>query len=210
VELPIGLDEQIFSPGAACVRSDLGWTDENLVVGYVGRLSHVKGVDLLAAAFRDVAQTTNHVRLLVVGSGEKENRIRAVLSDELSRGTAHIERDVSHDQLPRWYRAMDLLVVPSRYENCSNVVLEGLACGVPVLASDVGGNTALGATGAGWLVAPDSTSSLADCLRTIIANRPELKARGQIASRFVQERHNWMASAERLEGILASRLGINA
>jgi glycosyltransferase involved in cell wall biosynthesis len=78
IELPIGLDVQLFTPGASSVRSALGWADHHGVVGYVGRLTHLKGVDLLAAAFREFAQDTVDARLLLVGSGEEERHIRAV------------------------------------------------------------------------------------------------------------------------------------
>jgi len=62
--------------------------------------------------------------------------------------------------------------------------------------------------GAGWLFEPNSTSSLSACLRSVIKNRPELKARGEVGSRAVQERYSWAVSAERLEWIIVSRLGV--
>jgi glycosyltransferase involved in cell wall biosynthesis len=210
VELPIGLDEQTFMPGPTSVRSALGWTEQHRVVGYVGRLTHLKGVDLLATAFRELAHDVDNARLLVIGSGEEEHRMRFVLADECRRGIVHMAGDVSHDQLPSWYRAMDVLVIPSRYENFANVAIEALACGVPVLASDVGGNSMLGELGAGWLFEASSARSLNACLRSVIANRAELKSRGEAGFRSVQHRYSWAASAERLESIIDSHLGVNA
>src|SRR5207247_861061 len=78
VELPIGLDVQVFTPGASSVRSTLGWAEHHCVVGYVGRLTLLKGVDLLAAAFREIAQDAPDARLLIVGSGVEERHIRTV------------------------------------------------------------------------------------------------------------------------------------
>jgi glycosyltransferase involved in cell wall biosynthesis len=210
IELPVGLDEQTFWPGPTSVRSALGWTEQHRVIGYVGRLAHVKGVDLLATAFREVSQAGVDARLLIIGSGEDESKIRSILAKELACGIAHMQPYIDHEQLPQWYRAMDVLVMPSRYENLSNAVLEALACGVPILASDVGGNRMLREIGAGWLFEPNSTSSLRACLRSVIENRPELKARGEVGSRIVQARYSWAVSAERLEWIIASRLGVKA
>jgi glycosyltransferase involved in cell wall biosynthesis len=208
VELPIGLDIQVFTPGASAIRSTLGWAEHHCVVGYVGRLTHLKGVDLLAAAFREIARDTLDARLLIVGSGEEERHIRTVLAQEFARGAVHIEPGVNHAQLPAWYRAMDLMVMPSRYENHSNALLEAMACGIPFLTSDIGGNRKLSETGAGWLFEPESVPSLRACLHRIIGNRPELKTRGEVGSRSVRNHHTWAASAERLEAIISSRLGV--
>jgi glycosyltransferase involved in cell wall biosynthesis len=210
IELPIGLDSQVFTPGSTSVRSTLGWTKQHRVVGYVGRLARLKGVDLLAAAFRELWRVAVNVRLLIIGRGEEEGNVRSILAKELARGIVHIEPDVSHEQLPQWYRAMDVLVMPSRYENFSNAILEAAACGVPSLASDVGGNRLLGQTGAGWLFKPGSVFSLSTCLGSVIANCGEIKTRGDAGCRYVQERYSWTASAEQLEWIIASRLGVKS
>jgi glycosyltransferase involved in cell wall biosynthesis len=210
IELPIGLDERLFRPGPASLRSTLGWTEQHHVVGYVGRLAQLKGVDLLASAFHAIAQTEVNARLLIIGSGEYEGKLRSILAQEISRGLVHIEPDVNHAQLPEWYRAMDVMVMPSRYENFSNAILEAIACSVPVLASNVGGNRMLGETCAGWLFESESVSSLHACLRSVLENRSEMKARGEVGSHYVRERYSWAVSAECLEKILVSRLGVKA
>jgi D-inositol-3-phosphate glycosyltransferase len=144
---------------------------------------------------------------VIIGSGKGEGSIRSILAKELERGIAHIERDVAHEQLPQWYRAMDLFVMPSRYENFSNAIIEAMACGVPFLASDVGGNRMVAKTGAGWLFEPESVSSLATYLSKLLKNRSDLKARGKVGVDYVQNHHSWAATAERLEQIFASHLG---
>jgi len=201
IELPVGLNEELFKPGATSVRQRLGWTSQDKVIGYVGRLAHIKGVDLLSAAFREVANDLPAAKLLLVGSGEEEKNLRSDLAKELSRRVVHIERDVDHEQLPEWYRAMDLLVMPSRYENFSNAILEAMACGVSFLAADVGGNRILVKTGAGRLFETESVSSLAACLRRILTCDSELKTRGQLGFSYVQNHYSWSATAERLEQI---------
>jgi glycosyltransferase involved in cell wall biosynthesis len=207
IDLPYGVDCRVFKPGPASVRSALGWTDQHRVIGYAGRLTHLKGVDLLAAAFRDLSRSVSNARLLIVGSGEEEGNIRRALAKEMARGVAHIEPGMSQEQLANWYRSMDVLAMPSRYEAFSLALLEAMACGIPFLASDVGGNKILAETGAGWLFEPESVSSLITCLGKILNNSPELKARGNIGLDYVQEHHSWAATAERLEKIIISRLG---
>jgi glycosyltransferase involved in cell wall biosynthesis len=52
-EIPIGLDDKLFAPQPTAIRANLAWTEQNFVVGYVGRFHHLKGVDLLASAFKN-------------------------------------------------------------------------------------------------------------------------------------------------------------
>jgi D-inositol-3-phosphate glycosyltransferase len=208
MELPVGLDGKVFRPGPTSIRSELAWTDQDRVVGYVGRLTHLKGIDLLAAAFREISKSLAGVRLLIVGSGDEERNIQSDLAKELEAKMVHIEQDVSHEQLAEWYRAMDLLVMPSRYENFSNALLEGMACGIPFLAADIGGNRILAETGGGWLFESGSASSLVARLMEILKNGSELKARGKVSSDYTQNHHSWFVTAERLEKIIASHLGV--
>jgi glycosyltransferase involved in cell wall biosynthesis len=178
------------------------------VVGYVGRLHSIKGVDLLGTAFRRISKKLSNVRLLIVGGGEQEKSLRSTLSAEISSGIVHIQPSMAQEQLPSWYRAMDIIVMPSRYETMSNSVLEAMACGIPFLASDVGGNKMLVRSGGGWLFESESDSSLSCCLRSAINNPAEMRARGQIGLSYVQQRHGWAKSAERLDTIINSRLGV--
>ena len=103
---------------------------------------------------------------------------------------------------------MDLLVMPSRYENFSNALIEGMACGIPFLAYDVGGNRILAKSGAGWLFECESESSLALCLGEILNNGSELKAHGKSGVDYMQNHCSWSTTAERLESIISSRLGV--
>ncbi len=206
IELTIGVDTDLFTRGQTSERQKIGWDEGLCVIGYVGRFTHLKGVDLLALAFRDFFKSVPHARLLMVGSGEEEEALRSILANELADGIVHIESGVDHERLPSWYRTMDLLVMPSRYENFSNAILEALACGVPFLASDVGGNRVFAKKGVGWLFQPESVSSLTQQLQVIAKNEDEMLRRGQLGSRWVREQYNWSTSAKCLEEIIKSCL----
>jgi len=204
IELPVGLDHRLFTPGVDSRRASLRWNSEHMVVGYVGRLSHIKGIDLLAEGFRELSKKRSDVRLLIIGTGEEDRNLKAILKAEIMRGVVHFTGDVPHEDLPEWYRVMDLLVMPSRYENYSNAILEGLACGVPFAGSDVGGNRALYETGAGWLFEPDSVQSLVVALGGALADPDSLKSRGEKARAHILGRYSWQATARRLEDIIHS------
>jgi glycosyltransferase involved in cell wall biosynthesis len=208
IELPIGVDTNMFFPGPSAIRQMLGWTSRHFVIGYVGRLIRLKGVDLLANAFREISKSLTHARLLIVGTGEKETLIRTVLKDEIQHGRVYIEPDVTHDRLAEWYRAMDLFVMPSRYENFSNAIVESLACGIPFLASDVGGNKILAKAVGGNLFQNQSVPSLSLSLGQIARSSQGLKAQGLVGAEYVRKNYTWAASAECLEHILITRLGV--
>ncbi len=206
VDLPVGLDCDIFRPGPTHVRERLGWTKNHWVIGYVGRLAYIKGIDLLAAAFQQIRQSIPQARLLIVGSGEEEKKLRATLQAEFMEGIVHVESDVPHDHLAEWYRAMDLFVMPSRYENCSNAVLEALACGVPFLVSEVGGNRHLAEVKGGWFFLPSSSDSLAQGLGSIAQNTTLAKDHGILGGEKVRQTYSWSTTAKRLEEIVQASL----
>lgn len=207
-ELPLGLDCDLFSPGPTPVRAQLGWSDSDLVFGYVGRLALIKGVDLLAAAFAQVARDVPHAKLLIVGSGDEAARIKFVLAGECASGRVHLQPATAQDALPAWYRAMNVLVMPSRYETMSNAVLEGMACGVPFLASAVGGSRDLVSSGAGWLCQPESVESLVFEMKEAAARSAHLQGYGHKGTCHVRRQYSWSASAARLEEIMRTRLGV--
>jgi glycosyltransferase involved in cell wall biosynthesis len=204
LELPVGLDSAQFAPGPTDVRAALGWNGGRKVVGYTGRLTKLKGVDLLAETFKEVVASRNDVRLLIVGSGQEDKNIRVTLKRELASGLVHIEPGVQHEELPAWYRAMDLFVMPSRYENYSNALLEAMACRIPFAASDIGGNRVLADSGGGWLFDPNSVPSMVSVLNSALADTDELATRGLMGYTYVQGRYDWTITAKRLEQILCS------
>jgi glycosyltransferase involved in cell wall biosynthesis len=206
VELPVGVDTRRFNPEPGSVRESLGWTAGDRVLGYVGRLTHLKGVALLADAFLDVSRILPQAKLILIGSGPEENYIRRRLAKQIENGTVQLRHHIDHQELPSWYRAMDLMVMPSRYENLSNAILESMACGIPFLASNIGGNAILAGMDAGWLFERELTSSLVTRIRELLTKDQEIKTRGKMAAIAARNCFSWDASADRLEKIIISRL----
>jgi len=210
LELPLGLDTDVFHPAPSPVRQELGWSDRELVFGFVGRLALIKGIDLLIEAFAAVSQAVPEARLLIVGSGEEEQRVKTVLANQIGDGRVQVRPRMSQERLPDWYRAIDVLLMPSRYETMSNAVLEGMACGIPFIASAVGGSRNLAGLDAGWLHEPESVPSLGEAMLGAARRRSDLKCFGARGSRHVLERYSWTGSAERLEHIARTRMGVSA
>ena len=144
-----GVDLLRFTPEThnGALRKELNWSAEELIVGMVGRLEPVKDHGTFLRAAKLVIEKQPSVKFLCVGSGP----LRAGL-ETLIRGLG-IEsniRMIEKRSAAAAISAMDVVVVPSIYEGCSNVILEAMAMGKPVIASQVGGNPELvqgGSTG---------------------------------------------------------------
>jgi len=207
-ELPIGLDTDLFKPGSSQERQQLGWTNSEWVIGYVGRLAYIKGVDLLADAFKQLRACIPQARLLIIGAGEEQGKLREALKKELIQGLARIETDVPHERLGDWYRAMDVFVMPSRYENYSNAVLEALACGVPFLGSNVGGNPRLVESHGGRLFSAGSVEALCQALGSMADTFRQGEGQGTAQLKESHQIIGWNVSAARLETIIQENLPI--
>ena len=144
-----GVDLDRFSPGdRAAARARLGLPAHAVILLFVGRIQPLKAPDvLLRAAARLVREdATLRDRLVVVvvggpsGTGLAAPRSLQHLADKLAiRNLVRFVPPVSQDDLPQWYRAADLTVVPSHSESFGLVAVESQACGTPVLAARVGG-----------------------------------------------------------------------
>jgi glycosyltransferase involved in cell wall biosynthesis len=132
---------------------------------FSGALIHRKGVDLLAAAFVEIAREFSNVRLRLIGDGE----LRGLLEQTLRPVRERVEfvGFTDWDQLPEAYASADVLCVPSRYDGWGLVVPEGLASGLPVIATDrMGAALEFVETGRnGWLISAGDKKALVDALR---------------------------------------------
>ncbi len=139
--IPNGVDQSLFAQeDRAAARRALGWPEEARVVLAVGRLAAVKGLSLLVRAAAALpGDGVRPLRVVVVGEGPE----RGALEGEVARlglgGVVTLPGAVPPEALPARYAAADVLCLASASEGCPNVVLEALACGLPVVATAVGG-----------------------------------------------------------------------
>ncbi len=182
--IPNGVDLQRFRPGdRLAARAALGVSPEAFVVGFLGRFSHEKAPDAflhLAAAFRDDAT----VQFVLAGAGPAEAGLRE-LAKELGPLNVNWPGVVNSAQI---LPGIDVLVVPSRLDGRPNAVLEAMACGVPVIASHVGGLPELVEDGTtGFLVPPLDLHALGTAVRSLREN-PTLRSTMAVAAREYAER----------------------
>lgn len=197
--LPNGVDLLAFTPGdRAAARAAVGLPLEGRLILCVGHLTERKGQQLLVPAFAEALGGEAGARLVLVGRGEAEAALRAQCATLGISGRVRFVGAVEPSRLPDWYRAADLLVLPSLREGWPNVLLEALACGTPVLATSIWGTPeVLEGCAAARLVAPD-VASLTAGLRGL----DELAARNRGgAARAYAERHAWEPTLDGMQAV---------
>lgn len=133
-----GIDRSVFLPqDRDNCRSGLGLGVETPVILFAGNLKPVKGVDLLLEAFSRIEK--RGLQLHILGDGPLRSSLEKRASSLGISGKVFFHGSVAHREMSRWYSASDILCLPSLNEGTPNVILEALACGIPVVASDTGG-----------------------------------------------------------------------
>jgi phosphatidylinositol alpha-mannosyltransferase len=159
--IPNGVDCERFHPDRAPFEP---WRDpERINLLYVGRLDPRKGLDILLAAMPDVVQHTGgRARLLIVGHSPLRRRYEAAVPASI-RAHVHFIGAVTPAELPRWYATADVFVSPAMgQESFGIVLLEAMASGCPVVASDIPGyRSVVTAERNGVLVPPGDPGALA-------------------------------------------------
>jgi len=151
-------------------RAALGLPPDARVIGFVGRLVRDKGVAELAEAWRALRESDPDLRLLILGEREAGDPIPDALAASLSEDPRVLLAGYDLDT-PRYYRAMDVVALPTYREGFPVVPLEAAAMGLPVVATDVPGCVDAVVHGVtGTLVPPRDVPALAAALRTYLAD----------------------------------------
>lgn len=164
-----------------------------LVIGTAGAVRHVKGVTCLLTAFKAFHRLRPDAHLLLVGPWtiDQEEKRRIQQQIELLDMQAHVTVTgaMPHAHILAWMREISIFVLPSLHEGSSNVILEAMACGLPIIASDTGGIPELiRHEQEGLLVSPGSEIALAQQFKRL-AEDPALCTRlGQTAHRTLTQR----------------------
>jgi glycosyltransferase involved in cell wall biosynthesis len=182
-----GVDLVMFRPqdrAAARARLDL----RGPVLICVGGLIPRKGQELAIGALPELPDAT----LLVVGEGPDRAKLGSLAQGLDVADRVRFLGRVVHDELPALYSAADVMLLPSSAEGWANVLLEAMACGTPVVATDVGGSgEVLTEPAAGVLMRERSVRALAEGVRQVLADPPD-----RAATRAYAEKFDWQATTD--------------
>jgi D-inositol-3-phosphate glycosyltransferase len=211
--IPPGVDLELFRPiPSQEAARRVGRDPRHRMILFVGRPDPVKGLDTLLRAMALVVRAEPTLRenacLCVVGGDKTDDpaamdaersRIEQLRHELGLRNVVVFHGTVSQDELPYYYSAAQVLVVPSRYESFGMVALEAMACGTPVIASDVGGLSSLVRDGrTGFLVPDGDPRALADRLLPLLRD-PVLRRELGYHGIATAEAYSWPTIAERIE-----------
>jgi D-inositol-3-phosphate glycosyltransferase len=175
--IPCGVNMEIFQPlDKDHARQQLGLDHKNLIL-YVGRVEPLKGLRQMLKALPLIA-SQKPLRLMIVG-GDEHNKDELATLKDMSR-ELHIEDriafvgSVPQEKLPLFYSAADLCIIPSYYESFGMVALESLACGTPIVTTDVGGMKGVASYDEiGYLLKDNSPNQLATGISRILSQNGE-------------------------------------
>ena len=184
-----GVNTRLFSPDGPDERDTLGWPRDCRVALYVGALIPRKRVDVL---IRALGQLDARWRLLIVGRGPERLRLEGLASELGLSERVRFWGYRPYPEVPILYRSADMLVLPSSYEGCPKVVLEGLACGLPVVAGGFELEEGALKDAITWLAADASAQTLAQAMGRAAQTRVTEALRRQL---------DWSERAAALDGI---------
>lgn len=206
--IPPGVDHELFVPGDRdAAKGALGLEGKQVLL-FVGRLQPLKAADTAVRALAHLVDWGRldpaASRLLIVGGpsggkgSEELQRLRALASDLGVSNAIEFIPAQPHRNLPRFYQAADVCLVPSHTETFGLVALEAQACGVPVVASSVGGLRSIVHHGqTGFLVEPASTEAFAERAWRVLSDQRAMVGMSSLAICSSRE-YSWQRSAAKL------------
>jgi D-inositol-3-phosphate glycosyltransferase len=206
--VPPGVDLSMFQPiDRSEARRKIGYGPGRLLL-FVGRLERLKGVEVAIRALA-LLRDRRHgdVRLVILGEDSKDGdesekeRLKAVATALGIRDGVDFLGSVAHHELPFFYSAADVCVMPSYSESFGLVGLEAQACGRPVVGSDVSGlRSVIRDEVTGYLIRGHEPGAYAERVGRLLDN-PELAQHMGRYGRLLAQRFSWTRTADRLEDL---------
>ena len=195
--VPKGVDAELFRPTGANLRQALGLADRRIVLS-VGRFVPIKNMALLIEALAKMAPADPSLHLLLVGEGPELQSLKEQAAHLDVTRAVTFAGYVPQAEMAPYYRTADLFALGSDFDNSPNVVLEAMACGLPVVATEVGGVAEYVAPRGGALVPRRDPMAMAGVLGDWMSSVERRRAAGAFNRQRVLQEFSWRASASRL------------
>lgn len=180
----------------AAFKKTHGIDENDIVLGFVGRLKPGKGVDILLDAIEQIMQTHPQVKLILAGSATE---FVSVIQDRIRTKALPVIllADFDENLKPILFHVMDMLVLPSTGESFGIVFLEAWACKKPVIGAGIGAvSTLIDDTKDGLLFTPGNTTSLIHAITQLVQNSPLRKQLGQAGYEKLMRLYTWPVIAK--------------
>lgn len=194
-----GVDIDRFRPGLRCddLRAQTGCAESGRLLLSVGRLSRRKGFDQVIRSLQQLLPKYPELQYAIIGTGEDREYLAGLAQQCGVAAHVHLLGHVAVEDLPRWYNAADVFVMPNREidgdtEGFGMVFIEASACGTPVVAGKAGGTASSVNDGvSGYRVDGQDADQLGACLAGMLANRKALQQLGARAREWVAAQFSW-------------------
>ncbi len=203
ITFPWGIDLEHFTPPVKAARDSATFT-----VLCTRSWEPIYGVDVLAKAFilavRKLAESgepdkARRLRLVMLGNGSQAGALRSLFAEAGVSEQVSVPGQVSHEALPGYFQEADLYVSASQSDGSSISLLEAMACGAPVLVSDIPGNREWVKAGeSGWLFPVGNPEALADGILQAMDEAEMLEQMRHKARRVVEARADWKVNFRKL------------
>lgn len=178
------------------IRESLGLPLHSRIISFVGRCVSDKGIFELFESFLGIEKTFKDVCLLIVGEGEDRLTIEKRVEECGLAGKVIFKGMVSHDKIPLYLNASDIFALPTYSEGMANVIYEAMACGLPVVATCVGGiPEVVSHEGEGLLCRPRNSKDLEECLVRLVNDQGLSEEMGRRGRDKMRERFSWEGNA---------------
>ena len=206
--------EQFGSIARSTARRELGIAPETKVVLYVGSFDPGSGIETLVRAVSLSAVPKADLKLIIGGGwgagesdGKERDRIGSIVKELGLSDITSFPDGLSRDILPAYYAAADVCAVPSHYEPLGLVALEAMACGTPVIASDVGGlKYTVVPQETGLLAPPKNEAVFADAIDRLLGDSLWRQQLGHTARQRVETYFSWDRIASQLSQLYTQLL----
>lgn len=207
--IPNGVDVETFAPGdPAAARAGLGLPPDAFLILFTGNLIPRKGVDVLLRAFAQAAGQQGASRLAIVGDGPEREKLVALAQELGVAGRVTFAGRQPLPEMPRWYAACDVYVMPSWAEGLSLAVLEAMAAGRPVITTrpDDAEHDAVVPGETGLLTTYGDVAELARALQQLAHSPQTARRLGENGRRRAERRFSWPAIARQTAALYRSAL----
>jgi glycosyltransferase involved in cell wall biosynthesis len=189
-----GVNTSVFTPGGPAV--DLG---DGPALLWVGRFVPVKDLPLFIEAFAELHDAVPNATAYLIGDGPKQKKIRVLADDYDINDSVRFLGQINHNELPKYYRSSDLFTLSSKHESFGIVLLEAMACGLPVVAPDIGYIPQIIDDGQdGRIVESRTPSAFATAWENLLTDPEKTKRLGKQARDTARANFEWENKAEEL------------
>lgn len=169
--VPFGIDTDIFVPSV-----DRGFDPDHITVGTARALETTYGLDILIKAFASIRLRYGNAKLKIVGDGPELQSLESLVSDLELGESVEFRGRLKSSEMPEFIGSLDIFAMPSREESFGVAALEAMSCGVPVVASNVGGLPEILDNGnCGRLVEPNNPDAFSDAILSLLGDRNTMK-----------------------------------